>query len=310
LTRLRGSWSSVEDRLRAIAQGAEPRESDYLDDLLREFGFLTNGTLADVGNDYYLARFVLEDADGMAKALASVLKRQPSVNAFCEKLWGKGEIPVQGAINLLAQIHHSEDEKSARRWLDLMNRGRLIAYNRGNPRIRILYNPNELVTPSESAERERTKSHVLSPDTPFGNLLALRELVRAARGSIRWWEQHLPPKVLEILYSEVDGSNVSELRLLSGPANVTADAKSDFKRFRKDMAGRGVNAEWRVIEKKEAQKIHGRFFISEGLSRNIPPLNTILGGTTDEILPSEVGADEFDGWWAQGEDIASFTPAT
>jgi hypothetical protein len=235
-----------------------------------------------------------------------VLKQQPSVNAFCEKLWGKGEIPVQGAINLLKQIHHSTDEHSAKRWLELMNRGRLISYNRANPTIRILYSPSELVTPAEDAER--AKSHVLSPDTPFGNLLALRELIRAARGSIRWYEQHMPPKVLEILYREVDGSNVSELRLLSGPDNITADAKKEFKRFRTDMAGRGVNVEWRVLTKKEAREIHGRFFISEGLSRNIPPLNTILTGTTDEILQSEIGPEDFDAWWAQGTDFSAFAP--
>lgn len=189
-----------------------------------------------------------------------------------------------------------------------MNRGRLIAYNKANPRIRILYNPSELVTPAEDAERERSKSHVLSPETPYANLLALRELIHAARGSIRWWEQHMPPKVLEILYREVDGSNVSQLRLLSGPDNVTADAKSEFKRFQVDMRGRGIEAEWRVLTKKEARKIHGRFFISEGLSRNIPPLNTILASSTDEILPSEVDANEFDSWWTLGEDIATFQP--
>jgi hypothetical protein len=189
-----------------------------------------------------------------------------------------------------------------------MNRGRLIAYNKANPKIRILYNPRELVTPTEEAQRERSKGHVVSPETPYGNLLALRELIRAARGSIRWWEQHMPPKVLEILYGQVDGSNVSEVRLLSGPDNITTDAKSDFKRFQADMTGRGINAEWRVLTKKEARKIHGRFFISEGLSRNIPPLNTILANSTDEILPSEVEADEFDTWWARGEDISTFKP--
>lgn len=176
--------------------------------------------------------------------------------------------------------------------------------------MRVLYNPSELVASEEDAERERAKGHVISPETPFGNVLALRELFRAARGSIRWWEQHLPPKALEVLYREVDGAHVSEIRLLSGPDNVTADAKGDFKLFRKDMVSRGVTAEWKVLTKKEARKIHGRFFISEGLSRNIPPINSILMGSTDEILPSEVGPDDFDKWWANGEDIAAFTPVT
>jgi hypothetical protein len=310
LARLRTSFNAAEDRLRAIAPGANPNPSPLADSdrSLRVLGLADDTGLTEPGNDYYQAEFVLHDEDAAAKALAAALKAQPTVNAFCEKLWGKGEIPVAGAVNLLKQIHHDTNDTSPKRWLEVMNRARLIVYNRASPRMRVLYNPGELAAPEEEAERERVKGHLLSPDTPYGNLLALRELIRAARGAIRWWEQHLPPKVLEVLYKEVDGANVSEIRLLSGPATVTADAKEDFKRFRKDMATRRIAVEWRVVPKKEARNIHGRFFISDDLSRNIPPLNTILMGTTDEILPSDVGADDFDKWWEQGEDIAAFTP--
>jgi hypothetical protein len=41
---------------------------------------------------------------------------------------------------------------------------------------------------------------------------------------------------------------------------------------------------------------------------NLPPLNRILKGTTDEILPSEIGAADFDAMWTQGEDISTFMP--
>jgi hypothetical protein len=33
------------------------------------------------------------------------------------------------------------------------------------------------------------------------------------------------------------------------------------------------------------------------MSRNLPPLNTILAGSTGEILPSKVTAEDFDRWW-------------
>lgn len=312
MPRLSVSWNAAEEKLRAIAQnfGQTHQLVDDSEQVLLELGLAGENGLTQAGNDYYFARFVLEDEVATAQVLSSVLKAQPSVNAFCERLWGKGEIAVVGAKNLIKQIHHDTDETSASRWLELLNKGRILVHNRNNPRIRVLYNPSELVAPDEDAQRERAKAHVISPDTPYGNLLALRELIRAARGSIRWYEQHLPPKVLEVLYREVDGSKVSTIRLLSGPANITPNAKEEFKRFRKDMGGRSVTAEWRVLTRKAAQEIHGRFFISEGLARNVPPLNSILMGSTDEILPSEIRADDFDQWWMRGEDIATVTPGT
>ena len=61
-------------------------------------------------------------------------------------------------------------------------------------------------------------------------------------------------------------------------------------------------------QRKEARKHHGRFFITDGYAMNLPPWNLILQGTTDEILPSEMSAADFDAIWAEGEDISAFTP--
>jgi hypothetical protein len=114
----------------------------------------------------------------------------------------------------------------------------------------------------------------------------------------------MPAKMLEVLHSELDGEKVKTVRLLSGPANITAQLKDDFKRFRQEMKKqRGIDVEWRVLTRRDAFGHHGRFFISEDLSRNIPPLNSIPAGSTDEILPSELTADDFDRWWADGTEI-------
>ena len=42
------------------------------------------------------------------------------------------------------------------------------------------------------------------------------------------------------------------------------------------------------------------------MSRNLPPLNTILAGSAGEILPSEVTDQDFDGWAAQGTDLVQY----
>jgi hypothetical protein len=303
-------WSTIEASLQAIAEGRSGDDGRN-NEVLQSFGFLglrdAAWELTHLGERYYLARFVTEDTDGTREALHEALRDQPVATAFCSALRTAGTVAVAGAINLLKRLG-TGDDTAARRWLDLMNRAGWIAYNRAHPKLRVLYNPDEIVPPEDDAERERGRGHVIAPDTGYGNLLAMRELIRSSRTFIRWYEQHMPRKVLEVLYREVDGEAVSEIRLLSGPANIDSDAKDEFKRFAKEMkAKRGVTADWRILSKHDAFLHHDRFFLSDGLARNLPPLNSILKGSTGEILPSDLTPEEFDKWWATGESIMSFT---
>jgi hypothetical protein len=307
------SWNAVEGALAAVAEHRAKTESAAPLSFLHELNLAVVGDgtpgLTPLGEKYYMARFVLADEPATRDALRPVLMEQPVATAFCVALWGTAPVPVSGAVSLLLRLRVG-DEAAAKRWLELMNRAGWIVYNRKNPKVRVVYNPSELVPPDEEEGREQSRGHLISPDTPFGNLLALREMVRAARTWIWWYEQHMPAKVLEVLYKEADGAKIDEIKLLSGPANVDDAVKSDFKRFHKEMLDkRGVAAEWRVLSKKRSFEHHDRFFFTDGMSRNLPPLNTILAGSTGEILPSDLDPAEFTRWWSEGVDLRNFQPA-
>jgi hypothetical protein len=306
---LERAWSALQKRLKQVAEGDAVWDPvrNVVDEELVALGLIDqSGDLTEPGNDIFMTRFVKADDDGAALALGRALQNNQVVTAFCGRLWAEGEVPVAGAVSLLKRITGSKDEASAKRWIAMMNAGGLVAYNRNRAKMRVLYNPSELMPAEEEAQRERAKGHVIGPETPFGNLLALRELVRSARGTIRWYEQHMPGKVLEVLFREVARGSVTAIRILSGPANVNQELKDEFKRFDTEMKSqRDIETEWRVLSKKEAFKHHGRVFLADGIARNLPPLNTILAGSTDEILESSVSSDDFDEWWGQGTDLAA-----
>lgn len=67
-------------------------------------------------------RFVGADDAGVIERLAGVLKSIPMVNAFCEALWPHGDVKVTGGASLLKRLTGVEDESSAKRWLELLNR--------------------------------------------------------------------------------------------------------------------------------------------------------------------------------------------
>jgi hypothetical protein len=309
---LEASWSKVEQRLQAIGEGAAPSiDKVEADQALEALGLLDGDGLSDTGTALFMARFVVDSDSEAEEVLREVLKQHSVVTTFCEPLWAIDSIPTSGAISLLKRVTGSSDEKQARRWLDLMNRARLVVYNRANPKVSVLYNPSELGSEGEDAVRERTRGHVIRPQRPYGNVLALRDMLRAARGAIRWYEKHMEAKTVEVLYREVAGQDVDEIRLLSGPPKAERfdDLKDDFKRFRTEMkAERAIEVEWRVLDSKEAFRHHDRFFITEGFARNLPPVNSILANSTGEILPSELTADDFDEWWTKAGSLQSFAP--
>lgn len=300
------SWQVVERRLLELAQSAIPLASAPADRVLVRFGLVAGRELTPLAERYYVARFVREDPEETSLLLAEVLKQDPTVNAFCEAVWRFGQVPKTGAMNLLRRLERGVPDEQLTRLLEQMGRANLVAYNRRNPTIRGLYNPLELLPPDEARARERATGHVIAPETPYGNLLALREMIRSARGHVCWYEQHMPAKVLEVLYREIEPKRIERIRLLSGPENVDAALRSDLKRFRREfLSTRGVDVEWRVLSRREAANHHGRFFLTEGLVRNIPPINSIMKGSTDEILPSEIKLSDFDTWWQQGKDVFS-----
>jgi hypothetical protein len=306
-------WASIEAALSAVAESRSDPLSD--DDLRRLQGLGLVETdpptrLAPLGERYWKAKFVLEDAAKSREALADVLRDHPVVTAFCSALWGAGDRPVAGGLRLIRQLTKSADDVANRRWLALMNSAGLIVYNQKYPTLKVSYNPNELAPAEISEELEKTSGHVLSPDRPYGNLMALRSVLRAAADFLWWYEPHMPPKVLEALYGELDGTKVTDVRILSGGANVSEPLKGDFDRFAKELKKeRGITVQWRVLDRGETFKRHDRIILSKDQAKNLPPLNTVLAGSVGEILPSDIKPTDFDEWWKLGTDLKAFVVA-
>jgi hypothetical protein len=147
----------------------------------------------------------------------------------------------------------------------------------------------------------------LHPDRPFSNELAIRRVIRQLRGSVFWYEQHMDRKALEILNDELVFGEVDELRLLSGPANLTSKTKRAFERFATEVERHGVPVDWRVLPADRARAMHARVIRDDGQIFELPPLNSVLAGTVDSIRTSEMPMQAFeDAWGADGVPLAEF----
>jgi hypothetical protein len=103
----------------------------------------------------------------------------------------------------------------------------------------------------------------------------------------------------------VIGTGIDLRRLVGAPPGVRA---GHLRRFAKELKKeRGIDVQWRVLDKSEAFKRHDRIILSKDQAKNLPPLNTILAGSVGEILPSDIGPQDSGEWWDLGTDLASFT---
>ena len=148
----------------------------------------------------------------------------------------------------------------------------------------------------------------LHPAAPYSNVLALKKIVRNLTGDVLWYEQHMPEKVLELLTEELSVESIDAVRLMSGPANITAKAKKSFGRFRDEFEAQGLYVEWRVLASGDARVLHARVIADDDHTYELPPLNSILAGTVDSIRASEIPLDAFTDAWERGESLESYQP--
>jgi hypothetical protein len=148
--------------------------------------------------------------------------------------------------------------------------------------------------------------YVVDPAGPFSNKRAGRRLIRDARGVIRWYERDMPAKVLELIADEIADTGATRICLLSGDLDYAgrrqrARAARDLADFRTEYASSGVGIEWRELRSGEIP--HDRLFLSDDVSLNVPPVNTLLKGDASEISESGFTKEWFDELWEKATPV-------
>jgi len=151
---------------------------------------------------------------------------------------------------------------------------------------------------TREAERRATPT-TFEPATPYSNVLRLRNILRQCSGYVWWLDKHFSRKGLEPLAETVESPTIRQIRILSSEVNVTSEARKDFARFAREMASKGITAEWRVAPLTD---VHDRYIVSEHTCFNIPPINTIYQGGYSEAFTTTV-RPPFEHWWQSASPL-------
>lgn len=252
--------------------------------------------LTERGNAFDEAWSVFGNRDAAQAILRDAYLALPQTEALVQGLHGRQPVKVDGALHLLAR-HRLADPSQVtgfRVYLQRLNELEVAAYSPKMQTVRVLASV-------PGSEEPQPTVRVIERDRQYSNVLALRRTLRACRGHIWWADAHFSRKGLEPLVDEADATCVSEIRLLSGPAQVGDRTPDDFKRFQKEMGALGIAAEWRVIEDRADLDFHDRFIVTKGQAWNVPPVNTLFKGDYSEITLTT--APPFESWWAKGKAL-------
>lgn len=264
--------------------------------LLTRCGLLLNGGLSEAGRALFKLAWVLRRYDEAKQALGQALRQLVPIQVIEQELHGLGAVPEGGVLDLL-RYHHAippdmtvDKMRPLLRWLSSV---KVLAYSTKLKSVRSLAPAPEAALAGEV----HTIASMISPKTPYRNVVRLRRVLRPLRGVVWWADPHFGARALEELAEEIDTGQVGEIHILSGDAENVLSARSmkDFDRFRTEMASKGVIAEWRV-DSKTTRDWHDRWIVDDKVAWNVPPVNTLFKNDYCEIVPASERPPVLE-WW-------------
>jgi hypothetical protein len=258
---------------------------------------ISDARLTDSGTALFKTAWVLKNKEKALAALGLAMRALVPVQVIEQELLHFGALPEDGALDLL-KLHRAAPpdlsvEQVRRTFRNLAQVG-LVVYSSKFKTVRAIAPPPDEIRAGE----EHRLAAMVSPKTPYLNVVRLRRILRTLTGTVWWADRHFGVRGLEELAEELDPTAVAEVRILSGSAEnvVTSKSLKDFERFRSEMAIKGVAAEWRVDS--AAGDWHDRWLVGDNGAWNVPPVNTLFKNDHSEMLPTEARPPLVE-WWAR-----------
>lgn len=282
------------------AAGTANPINDDVAELLERGGLLRNSALTESGQALYKVAWVLRLQGEAEQMMGQALRVLTPLQVIDQELRGLGPVPEAGVLDLLRQhgaVPPDASVDSLRgtfRWLSSIG---VLAYSLKLKTVRSLAAAPDVALAGEI----QSMAAMISPKSPYLNLVRLRRILRRLQGVVWWADPHFGARGLEELAEELDPSVVTEIRILSGDAEnvVSPRSLSDYRRFRDEMSIRGIQVEWRV-DGRSTRDWHDRWIADEKQTWNVPPINTLLKNDYSEIAPASE-RPPLQIWWERSD---------
>lgn len=125
---------------------------------------------------------------------------------------------------------------------------------------------------------------LISPDTPFSNIMIIRDTIKSCQDYIYWIDKYFSAEGLQLLIESIDEKKIEIIKILTSLVKTDYRFRRLFQDFKIEMLKKkNVNCELRVMNNVLGSNIHDRWIISKDSSFNIPSPDVIARGQFSEV---------------------------
>lgn len=161
----------------------------------------------------------------------------------------------------------------------------------------------QTISPSEISTPEIEEISI-KPEKPFTSLTQIYQLISGLRGHVQILDKDFGEEGFPFL-SKLTPLHVNKLQILAGKSRLSTNLKQLYKAFKEEMQQRGIYVEFRILSDKDAQEIHDRYLIAQGVAYNTPPWNIIHKKLGDIRRIDDYWSKKtyFEKYWSRATDI-------
>jgi hypothetical protein len=155
------------------------------------------------------------------------------------------------------------------------------------------------------APKENQLPTMTTPNTPYTNVRIIRNAIETCRGSLYWIDKYFAVGHLDILIDASAKADLKQVKILISLKNADSKMRDNFKRFKEEMATKGIFSEMRVVvDSKIYGEYHDRWLISSNINYNLMSVDVAKRGQYAELKPTE-NKPPIKEWWEKSLDIIS-----
>lgn len=131
---------------------------------------------------------------------------------------------------------------------------------------------------AKSSEHTMRSSISIDPSTPYSNIINLQdEIFSKLNGHLRIIDKHFNSTALTNLSRLIDGytENTSQITVITSKEMQDSKFTANALEFQKEMAGKGIPTEIRVMDPKDSAEQHERLLMDDTVAYKIPPFSII-----------------------------------
>jgi hypothetical protein len=126
--------------------------------------------------------------------------------------------------------------------------------------------------PEQIVVSKSKKSLRMDPDYPFQSLMDFESLMKKMEGEVIIVDMFLDEDALPVIRC-IQLEAVTKLNVLTSGKHIGANFKVLAVAFREECRRKGCDAEFRVVDERDAKDIHDRYVIDSKSAFDIPPVS-------------------------------------